>query len=77
MSDTKIVKVMPSHYCMILESTMEYFGDPSLTDDDREKVAEILGTVRLTAGAEGVYGRDYRDRRALTRLHVHSYQRNG
>lgn len=45
--DTKIVRVMPNHCCMVLEGAMGYCCDPSMDDGDRARMAEILGSVGL------------------------------
>lgn len=45
--DVKIVRVMPNHCCMVLEGAMGYCDDGTLTDSEREEVAEILGSVGL------------------------------
>lgn len=55
--DTKIVRVMPNHCCMVLEGAMGYCCDPSVTDADKEKVAGILGAVGLAVEV----GEEYMD----------------
>ena len=55
--NAKNVRVMPNHCCMVLEGAMGYCCGPSVTDDDRERVASILGAVGLAAEV----GEEYMD----------------
>lgn len=55
--NAKNVRVMPNHCCMVLEGAMGYCCGPSVTDDDREMVASILGAVGLAAEV----GEEYMD----------------
>jgi pyrroline-5-carboxylate reductase len=45
--DSKIVRVMPNHCCMVLEGAMGYTCDPSLTEDEKEQVVSMLEAVGL------------------------------
>ena len=55
--NAKNVRVMPNHCCMVLEGAMGYCCGSSVTDDDRERVASILGAVGLAAEV----GEEYMD----------------
>ncbi len=45
--ESKIVRVMPNHCCMVLEGAMGYTCDDSMTMDEKEDIAEMLGAVGL------------------------------
>lgn len=47
--DAKIIRVMPNHCCMVLEGAMGWCCDDSVTAEDKLRVAEILGSVGLSA----------------------------
>ena len=47
--DTKIVRVMPNHCCMVLEGAMGYCCDSSVTADDKVMIDSILSAVGLAA----------------------------
>lgn len=46
---SKVIRVMPNHCCMVLEGAMGYCCDASVTSEEKERVAEILGAVGLAA----------------------------
>ncbi len=45
--ESKIVRVMPNHCCMVLEGAMGYTCDSSLTEDEKEQVVSMLEAVGL------------------------------
>lgn len=45
--DAKIVRVMPNHCVAVLEGAMGYSTDGTLTDEEGEMVASVLGAVGL------------------------------
>ena len=47
--DSKIVRVMPNHCCMVLEGAMGYTCDPRMTSDEKSEVAGILSAVGYAA----------------------------
>ena len=45
--ESKIVRVMPNHCCMVLEGAMGYTCDSSLTEDEKDQVVSMLEAVGL------------------------------
>ncbi len=45
--ESKIVRVMPNHCCMVLEGAMGYTCDPSLSPEEKEDVIDMLSAVGL------------------------------
>lgn len=47
--DSKIIRVMPNHCCMVLEGAMGYACDASVTSGEKKEIAGILSAVGYAA----------------------------
>lgn len=53
--DSKVVRVMPNHCCMVLEGAMGYTCDPNMDAGEREEVSDILSSVGVAVEVKENY----------------------